>query len=222
WGQARTVFPDSLQGVLLLASVLLLLCAPPKRVALGGLTLGLAILVKLTSLLFVPALLLLPDASGRPLWRRPIAALGVVGPSMIALAIHGVYNLLRFGDPLTTAYYSTDGAGGGLDFNGNLWVGLYGLLLSPGRGLVWYAPPVLLAGLALPRLYRQRTTVCKALLALVVLWLLVHARWADWHAGWGWGPRYLLPILPLALVPIAAIWRDMTRDRKSTRLNSSH
>jgi hypothetical protein len=204
WGQARSVFPEPLQGLLLLVSCLLLLGATPARAFVGGTVLGLAMLVKLTSVLALPAFLLLPASSGHAVWRRPAAAAALLAPAVTALALHALYNLFRFGDPLTTAYYS--GERGGLDFGGDLLVGLYGLLLSPGRGVLWYAPPVIVALLFFPRFKKKYPALGLGFIVLAVVWIVVHARWADWHGGWGWGPRYLLPILPLVLVPLAAAW----------------
>jgi hypothetical protein len=115
-----------------------------------------------------------------------------------------LYNAARFGNPLTTGY--TTGGGSGLDFGGNPLIGLYGLLFSPGRGIFGYAPVVLAAVWAYDTFRKQHPAVASALAVLVIPWLLVHAAWRDWDAGWGWGPRYLLPLLPLVVVPLAVCW----------------
>jgi hypothetical protein len=204
WSQARSLFAEPLQTLLLLLAWLTLLRSTPPRALLGGGALALAILVKLTSVLALPALLLLPDARGRPIWRSPRHAASLLGAGFAALALHGLYNVARFGNPLTTGY--TTGTGGGVDFGGDPWVGLYGLLLSPGRGIFVYAPVLLAAVWAYGAFRKQHPAVALALAALVVPWLLVHAAYRDWDAGWGWGPRYLLPILPMILAPLATCW----------------
>jgi hypothetical protein len=75
-------------------------------------------------------------------------------------------------------------------------VALYGLTLSPGKGLLVFAPPVLagLAGLYL--LYRQRRAEALLFAALPVFFLWVYSVNTSWHGGASWGPRYLLPVLP--------------------------
>jgi hypothetical protein len=148
--------------------------------------------------------LLLPDARGRALWRTPALAALVVIPVLGAYALHGVYNAERFGDWLATGY--STGFGGPLDFGGNPLIGAYGLLLSPGRGILWFAPPVLAAVLAWRHLRGRSHDVRAAFTTMVMVWFAVHCFWKDWDAGWGWGPRYLMPVLPLVLVPLAAAW----------------
>jgi hypothetical protein len=204
WGQARSLFAEPLQGLLLVLAWLTLFRATATRAVLGGGALALAILVKLTSVVALPAFLLLPDSRGRAIWRAPGRAVPLLGAGLVALAFHGLYNFARFGNPLTTGY--TTGGGGGLDFGGSPLVGLYGLLFSPGRGIFGYAPALLAAVWAYDASRKQHPAVGSALAALVIPWLLVHAFWRDWDAGWGWGPRYLLPILPIALAPLAICW----------------
>jgi hypothetical protein len=205
WGQARVVFAEPFQGFLLLLGCVTLLGTTSSRAPVGGLVLAVATLVKLTSVLALPALLLLPDRRGRPLWRTPATLGAVAGPVVGALLIHALYNIGRFGDVFTTAYTTSTG---GLDFGGNPLIGIIGFLISPGRGLAWYAPPVIAAALAYRRFGRERPALGPALAALLIPWLVVHALYIDWSGGLGWGPRYLLPITPLILVPLAASWRD--------------
>jgi hypothetical protein len=204
WGNSRIIFPEPLQGVLLLLSFLLLWQATRLSALFGGAFLGLAILVKLTSLLAIPGFFLLRDADGRPIWRGA-AASTVLGSILVALALHGLYNHMRFGNPLVTAYTSAGGAPLQL---GNPLVALYGLLLSPGRGIFGYAPPLLVAIWASGRFHRRHPDWGLSVSVVAALWLSGHSLYSDWDGGWGWGPRYLLPILPLALAPLALCWLD--------------
>jgi hypothetical protein len=85
---------------------------------------------------------------------------------------------------------------------------LLGYLFSPGRSL-WVFSPVLLLGLGgvglLARQGRWRDALVPvvALLAFVVGYAVV--RNELWYGGLGWGPRYLLPVIPflmLAVLPV--------------------
>jgi hypothetical protein len=203
WGQSRIVFVEPLQGLLLLTCCSLLLYATPTRSFLGGCALGFATLVKMTSILALPAFLLLPDNEDQLLCRRRSIVAGILVPVGAALALYAWYNWFRFGSLIATGYAASDES---LDFSGNPLVALYGLVLSPGRGILWFAPVVVVAVLGFRFLYSERRIVCRAFLLLIGTWLIVHLFYKRWDAGWGWGPRYLLPILSFFLIPLPRVY----------------
>jgi hypothetical protein len=115
---------------------------------------------------------------------------------------------LRRGHPLTTGYESAEGARTVLPYSGRpgfsypLFFGLLSIVLSFGKGLVFYAPGLLLpvpagalAESASPSASRSGATLPAAhrlwLLFLLGL-VLVYARWWSWYGGWFWGPRFFL------------------------------
>jgi len=204
WGQARIVFAEPLQGLLLLIACSLLLNATPGRSWLGGCALGFATLVKMTSLLALPAFLLLPAKDGRLICRRRSIWAGLLIPVATALMLYAWYDWLRFGSVTITGYAKSDES---LDFSGNPLLAFYGLLLSPGRGILWFAPMSIVALCGMRRFYSEQRVVGRALLVLVAGWLIIHLFYKRWDAGWGWGPRYLLPILPFLLVALPVMWR---------------
>lgn len=178
---------------------------------------ALAVSVKLSML---PLVLVALTAAGfrRPrAWRLPIAAL------LVALAGHALYNFARFGTPFETGY----GAQASLSaFTTPLWVGLYGLLLSSGKGIAWFAPVVWLVPAGLAAMVRSRAhssaprhgeDVRRAGWAVVATWtvgLLLYARFQHWGGDGSWGPRYLVPLLPLAAIPVAFALDGASRLRK--------
>ena len=83
--------------------------------------------------------------------------------------------------------------------------GLAGLLLSASRGLVVWAPLIMLSvlgALARPR-WPESTGARFALTAAPLALLAVMSGYVNWRGGWFPGPRYLLPVLPIAFVLVA-------------------
>lgn len=204
WGQARIINPEPLQTLLIIAAVLLMRRRSTKRCFIGGCALGFALLVKMTSVLVLPALFMLRDERDIPIWRDPVRATAVLASVICAFAIYAWYNYSRFGNFLTTGY-NISGAAAVLGGNGlgNPAIGLYGLLFSTGRGIVWYAPPVLAGMMASVRFYRSKRSTARVFVVLLALWVGLHSFYKGWDSGWGWGPRYLLVVVPFLLIPIA-------------------
>lgn len=108
------------------------------------------------------------------------------------------FNLMRYGS-LTETGYSQE-----VLFEAP-WIGGYGLLFSPGRGLFIYAPLMLLlfAGIG-PAWNRLSRPYFWLIAGLCVFYWLFYGAWFAWGGTWGWGPRFLLPILPLLMLFVAA------------------
>jgi len=150
-------------------------------------------------------LLLAPVAlagSGR---QRLARALAAAAPVAMACGWWLWFNQVRFGAPLDFGYQT----GIQQDFAlGNLPAGVVGQLVSPGRGLLFYAPWVLLAGVGFGRLRRREPVVAWCCLAAAATQLLFYALRSTWWGNWCWGPRYLVPVLPLLAVLAAPAVED--------------
>ncbi len=97
------------------------------------------------------------------------------------------YNHLRTGifykSPVQTAIYAQNNA-----LDGNLFVGITGLIISPGKSLFIYAPLCILSIFLFKKFYREHQKEAIYVAALTVLWFLLHARLRSWYGAWGWGP----------------------------------
>lgn len=172
--------------------------AARRRAFAAGLAAGAALLVK-SSLAAVAPLLLLPLLAPSALRRRRLAAAaaGAVLPVVGWIA----FELHRFG----RLFAGYEGEG----FTHPLLEGLWRLLVGPNRGLVLFFPAALLAAAALSHALRRpgdaplRLAAAGSAIAFVVL-LLTAAAWWAWHGVGGWGPRLLVPAVPL-LAPWAAL-----------------
>ena len=84
------------------------------------------------------------------------------------------------------------------------WIGSFGLLFSPGRGLFIYAPVMLLLFFGLrPARRRLSSSYFWLIVVLCLFYWLFYGSWFAWGGTWGWGPRFLLPILPLLMLFVA-------------------
>jgi hypothetical protein len=110
------------------------------------------------------------------------------------------YNDLRTGSPLVspvqTEQYAETNA-----LDGNLAIGLAGLLFSPGKGLFVYAPLLFLSVAVFPAFFRRYRSAAVFVLLVGAGWLMLHAKLRGWHVPWGWGPRHMVTILPVLAVP---------------------
>jgi hypothetical protein len=106
-------------------------------------------------------------------------------------------NHARFGAPLETGYGAV--LASGTFFSYPPWLGLAGLLLSPGKGLAWMAPGLLLFPVGFVWARRKRnvvwpwTTLCVALACIAPV-----ACMQAWTGAYTFGPRYVLPLVPSA------------------------
>jgi len=113
----------------------------------------------------------------------------------VGVALTLLVNYARFGSP-TDFGYNNEGA-----WTTPLATGLLGTLISPGRGIIWEFPAVLLSILGVMWLWRSRHRVFGILLSLVVIGHLVNvAMWNWWWGGWNFGLRLFVPALPILAV----------------------
>lgn len=147
----------------------------------------------------------------------------LAAPAAAALVL--LENFLRRGDPFATGYDADRGVATALPYSGRpefgypLFFGLLSLVLSFGKGLVFFVPALFLP---LPRDGGRAEDadlrwVYRVWVGFVVGLVLVYARWWAWYGGWFWGPRFLLfACLPAALVVAR---RSADADRLGTRAN---
>lgn len=113
-------------------------------------------------------------------------------PGMLLQAAHNFY---RFGDPLHSG--KTDGLPAAHAFWGNPLDGFLGLLVSPGKGIVWFSPLILLSLVGLPGLWRRSPAVTAAVALSSATLVAMLSPLAFFGGDWCWGPRYLVVLLPL-------------------------
>ena len=200
WPYAKSFMAEPLSTLCFLLSAYGAWCASRSdrsgRCAVwAGVALALAMLNRPHNLILWPVLAAL---AGWPRDGRRWLAFSIA-PAVMALWWVW-FNLQRFGRPLDFGYLAAIQG----DFSlATLPLGVVGQLLSPGRGLLWYAPLVVLIGWALRRPSAEQAPTPWLLLAAGLVPLLFYGARSNWWGSWCWGPRYLVPVLPLLGVAAA-------------------
>lgn len=179
----------------------------------GGAALAAAIIVRSDTLVLVPTMSILVAVH---VWNerkrvgsalRTAAAWGL--PILVGPAVNAGYNWFRFGGPSN---------------NGNLsspllapvtpvLTGLVGQILSPGKGMLFTTPLLLLALMGWPRFIRSHRLLAYTVGATSVVCLVTHAVLFDWSGDVAWGSRHTVQITAFCLLPLAYVVRDVLRRR---------
>lgn len=159
-----------------------------------------------------------PSAAGSD-YRRNLSVLGAAArpltealglffsPFILFLILQSLYSLVRFGTPFT---------GMGTKQNPLEWIwyiasqsqpltALWGILFSPEKSIFLYSPPVLLGVVAWLWWRRRNPMEAWLILGLILIELISVISRFDWNGGAWWGPRYLVQITPLLILPLGAL-----------------
>lgn len=169
--------------------------------AAAGLAAGVTVLMRTDSALLVAPILAVGVwlLAGRRAW-AVLAFAGGLLPWALAVA---AYNVLRYGAPWRLGY-----AVAGADlFSHPIPSGIYGLTLSPGAGLLWYVPLVVVALVGMPGAARRMPALTAVALALLLVRFPVYAALFSWNGGVNWGPRYLTPAMPALALGVLEVVR---------------
>lgn len=167
---------------------------------------------------------------------RPIYILSIIGVVLPLLFFFG-YNKAAYGNPLQLAgtlpqVKTITGAADAGDLQSkqaitiddaaqqgdksavgffktrNLLNGLYIHFVSPDRGILWYAPIVVLSLFGIPVLYRKNPSALSLILFTCGMTVLLYSMWGDPWGGWAFGSRYLIPVYALLSVLVAVGLND--------------
>lgn len=133
----------------------------------------------------------------------------VISPGILFLILQSLYAFARFGN-------FTSGLGGlpssPIDVIIRLlpfatpWEATLGLLFSFDKSILLYSPPIVLGLVGWWYWLRLQPRDALFVLALVLVeFIPVTWRW-DWAGGTWWGPRYLVQIAPLLVLPIGFLF----------------
>ena len=175
---------------------------PYIRLGIGGALYSFSIFTKATNLIFLPLLLFYVFISFRGvLKKQPVRELAAfLVPVSVSGLIMAYLNFSRFGSPFDFGYGNEAHM-----FINPVLSGAYNLLFNTDKGLIFFTPVMLLLPYALWRFVKTFKWEGILIGALFLSNLLIYSAWWAWEGGESWGPRFLLPIIPLTIVPFASI-----------------
>jgi len=175
---------------------------------------GLLVFTRVLNGLLLPVIVLLAfwcAAAGRP-WRElragaPLLGAALLVPPALIVALLGVVNYVKFGAPWLTGYHQY------LPHthlpNGRIADGLSGFLFTPRFSIFLYFPLLLFALFALRRFAERHRLDAVVMLSVFGVFLLVLSKIPSWAGEWAYGPRYLLPMLPVLSLPFLTFADDV-------------
>jgi hypothetical protein len=226
WSYGTSFLPQPLQTLLVITSVYFVYLSLGNNVVkygisygnknkriyfagLAGLFLGLSIYAHPSSLILIPGLIAYTFLKTKHNKKTLYSLLIVLG---IVLFSAGLTNYWRFGS-FTHFGYGRDGS----LFYHQGWQGLLGLLVSPGSGIIFFVPIVILAPIGF--LYLSRKNRGLSLLfayIIIVVWLFFGTiddpsfKSGGWN-GIAWGPRYLMVTLPFLIMAVGALVQNLNK-----------
>jgi hypothetical protein len=117
--------------------------------------------------------------------------------TLVGVALALDYNHLRFGSAFVNGAIRYGVHRSYPPMFGNPLVGLLTLVASPGKSILFYSPPIILGFVGLRRLWTREPQVGFVIVGSSVILLLFISTMAFPGGDWCWGPRYLVPLVPL-------------------------
>lgn len=174
-----------------------------KRIAAGA-VIVLMVQFRFASAVAIPALL---GFHGWIVWRRNrpstsrafAEATPLLASTALAFAAHAAVQYLKFGTIWFTGNYDK------VRFDASLFTSLRGFLISPGQSIVLFTPLLVLTPWTFRTFIRRFPAASVFVLAEAAICLIAFGKNHYWHGMWHFGPRYLSPLVPLLMLPLA-LW----------------
>jgi hypothetical protein len=174
---------------------------------LSSACLACAMTVKLYALIVVaPILLYLWLILPYPPRKRPLWLIVYLLPFSLGVLVVMTTNLIHFGGVFNVGYTvsnQTRSIPPG--------IGIFGLLFSPGEGLLFYFPASILAVIGFFKFCRQHRAEAVLIVVSLIAFLIFFGRLWYWSGDPGYGPRYIMPMIPLLILPISHLLNRLRR-----------
>jgi hypothetical protein len=214
WGHSRVLFDGVLCTTLLTLSFFLMIKyrQKPDWIYLVGcfICLGSGLITRISMIIpILVSLIYLASISRSSLKvKRLLVALIVLLPFILW---QFWYNHLRTGIFFKSAVQVCCPENNALD--GNLLIGMLGLLISPGKSLFIYIPLIILSLFLSKKFFNEYHKEALYISILSVLWFLLHSKLRSWYGATGLGPRHFITITPITLIPFAVYFEYILKHK---------
>ncbi|WP_207534904.1 hypothetical protein [Desertivirga arenae] len=197
FAHAQDSYEQIYEALFLLLCILFLLKKDLSEISiiLAAVSLGIGLIFRTTIIIAVPGILWLITRT-----REKVLFLFTLLPFIFLLLY---YNFFRFGNPFETGYslawYQSFGKTSATSFTlVNIPKHSVALLFSFGKGLLWFSPSLILVCWSIKNFWRHQRKLSVSLYIISICYIGFYAANFAWHgSAWNWGPRYIIPIVPL-------------------------
>ncbi|MDD2336675.1 MAG: hypothetical protein PHD01_08860 [Geobacteraceae bacterium] len=226
WRFSKDPGDHALETFFILFSVYCTYLYSVKRLArwilFSGILLGIACVVRPTSLLVLPSLFLMLfivywNGNNFNETARKIARdCFLFSLTFLPFALINLwYNYYRFGSIFESGYTLMAARSGVSYFsNTSILEGLKGFLISPGKGFFYYSPVAILFFFTIRSFFKRNTAVAACFVCLIITYIAFFSKYIYWHGDRTWGPRYIFLITPYLIIPITDIYTNQTVFKK--------
>lgn len=201
-------FSEPLVAALMMAAALVLFTGQNRyslrRAALAGVLLGTMIWVRPAHVIAVSVFFLAVLVRDREKTPYPAVVLALIAGVFGAgyLLRNWIYygDIWEFGIPKIVDEVKRMNS-----FDTPVTTGLFGFLLSPGKSIFLFAPPILLAIPGVWRLAKRDLGLGVLAAGMPMVYLLFYSRYTQWEGGFCIGPRYLVPSIALLCLGLGSL-----------------
>ena len=171
-----------------------------RQLLVAAIYLGLLILSKTLFVILLPIAIAFFVFHRRPQNKRLSSAIFFWWlPLSIFVCVLLATNWYRFGSAFTSGY--TQWAQESHPFTMNIGPGVVGLLFSKKGSVFLHFPVLIFALIGWPLFFKRHRREAQLIIAFGAVLFLVTSAFTNWKGSACYGPRYLLPILPLVSIP---------------------
>jgi hypothetical protein len=200
WFYGTSTFDDILGTAALVLAVVTAFCtrrrSPVLGAAVAGLALGLAFNCKEPLAVYLPVVLVASYDPGRRHREQSFRFALVLAGLALGVTAYLAFDRYKF-PPGSTAAHAELWQHYPPTFGGDPLAAWLGLTLSPGAGVLWYCPTLLLSVAGLVAWYRLEKWFFWSVVTASVMFMAFICSLSFFAGDPAWGPRYLTPALAL-------------------------